>query len=174
MSNIIVKDIEYNDSHSLENVFTYIAQDSNLDNDNLNYLKVFSNVNMLTLRTAIRSFRFVKELYKKSSGNQLHHIIINLYKDGHKKLNHEDQQKWDIYYVIPTIAKYFNEHGFQFFGAIHNNTDIHHIHVVLNSIKYTDGNRMSNERSLYYGLLSALRNNCKQWNWEGVIYDKGY
>lgn len=176
MSNLIVNDKKYNHPDSLEYMFDYIIQGFNLEDTGISFLNIHGcNVNLLSPLTAINSFRFIKRLYRKNDGNQLHHFELSLKTDKCEILDSETYRIWIMYYILPTIENYLNYHGFQFICAIHRNTETYHIHVILNSIKFTDGNRMSNERSFYNGLLYKLRNYCPQWQWnQEVIYVKRY
>lgn len=177
MSNMVVKNKQYLNCIDLKNVVYYILR-VNDDNE----LKAFylpkllwggSGINSLSPITAIHTFQRVKRIYKKEDGNQLHHMIITIFKKYNNpdliRMQINDNKIWGRL-IGDDISKLIFNIGYQNIFALHEDTNVLHIHFVINSINWMDGSRIKSTKYFYNSILDFLKSEYYLLNWEGIIY----
>lgn len=177
MSNIIVKNKKYLNDDSLENVIYYMLRINEKESNNSCIATTSAwggmGVNNLSPSSAIHSFQVVKKIYNKRDGNQLHHMILTIYKRYSnlelKQLQMNNNKIW-ARLISDDVSKLIFDMGFQNIYALHNDTNVLHIHFAINSINWIYGNRMQSTRYFYNKILSFLRLEYYMLNWEGVLY----
>lgn len=93
----------------------------------------------ITSNHVIEEMLTVKKLYHKSGGRQWIHVAISLTPD-------EKHRPDDLYMAVgEKIANLF--YGFQCFYAVHHDTKLRHLHIVLNSVSMLDGTKYSQSKS---------------------------
>lgn len=169
MSNVILRDLKYENVDALENIFSYglgiEKEDLNKRIPNVSWTAFGALSN--TPQSAIDSFNMVKRLYEKTDGNLLHHVIVNI--KPKRKLHDYFGVAQHIGYKLGT--KLFKE-GFQNALFIHEKNGYSHIHFIINSINYLNGKRIMSTGWLGMTINNFLYTNFMQLDWEySVIYN---
>lgn len=172
MSNVIIMDKNYLNEDALENVISYALR---VDNDELNNtsFSVYwdgSGVLVSSPNSSIESFKVVKRLYNRNGGNLLHHIIITI---DEKSLS--SNEAFSIARnICNNIGFEILSNGFQNITFIHHTVHSTHIHLIINSINYHNGNRISSTGWLGNTIMLYLRKEFYDLTWEyNPIYKKG-
>lgn len=169
MSNVIVRNLKYENVDALENIFAYGLEIEKEDlNKNIPHKLWFAYGALAnTPQSAIESFNMVKRLYDKTDGNLLHHVIVNI--KPKRILNNcvEVSQ-----HVGVELGNKLLKEGYQNVFFIHQKNGYAHIHFVINSINYLNGKRVISTRWLGLTVLNFLYSNFRQLDWEyNVIYN---
>ena len=119
---------EYENKDAVEKVIAYICRLERLD------LVSGAMVYPITVQDITEQFITVKRFYRRESGKQVFHIIFTfdeyLFTENEcMKLGHK-------------IAKFWSDER-QVVFAVHNDTKNLHIHMVINTVAYTNGNYKS-------------------------------
>lgn len=83
----------------------------------------------------VRDMMAVKKMYHKTHGKQGEHFVLSLTPDN---ANNSDALYMEI---ADEIVKRFNE--YQCVYALHKDTGTRHLHIVMNSVAYTNGKKFS-------------------------------
>ncbi len=89
-------------------------------------------------------------LYGKDTGVRLRHFIVSFSDFDDVRLSKLGALAYDLASVIAN--------RYQVVYAVHENTDMLHIHFVFNSVSHIDGERFGGTRKEFYYLMTALRN----------------
>lgn len=169
MSNIIIRNLRYENEDALENMFAYGA---GIEIDELssglvsNYWQPYG-VLYNDLQSAINSFKVVKRIYEKIDGNLLHHVIVNIKPRGKLHEPHATAIK-----VGNEIGCSLYNEGFQNVFFIHHRNGYVHLHIVINSINYKTGNRIVSTQWLANIIRNTTFQKFKYLDWEtNVIYN---
>ncbi len=118
-----------NSSDDMEKVIEYITE-SYKTNDS-KYIGTYG----CSAKRVIRDFKAVKKINHKTNGKQYEHFVISLTPDN-KRITDEKYME-----IAERIAGHFQR--FQSVFALHKDSDIRHIHFVMNSVSYKDGKKFS-------------------------------
>ena len=108
------------------------------------------------------SMELVSERFGKSEGVQLRHYIISF--EPHELRKPEIANK-----IGQEIAVYIGRE-FQCVYAVHENKPHLHIHLVVNSVSYTDGHRWRGNKAEFYRLINSCRIILQQYNIYQLYY----
>lgn len=135
--------------------------------------------NPLNMDYIISSMMRVKRIYHKEEGNQVHHLVLGF------QVNKKMAENRKLFYaedVLYTLGNYLNDKGFQSVGYIHKKenryvfgytTDVFenvHIHLIINSVNGYTGLKLTNVQTFLKDILSELRREYPNLNWDRVIY----
>ena len=170
MSNIIVFNKSFSDDNALENVINYVI--SGTENGEIDYMDnnefVCHGVNPLSVQTIINSFNLDKRFYNKTSGKQVHHFILSIYKKNYSGI--QNNKEWASL-LMNELSYYLREEGFKNIACVHvAYGDNVHIHFAVNSVNSFTGKKLINEKIFYGDILTYLRRNFKILNWESTIF----
>lgn len=176
MSNLIVITEQYQNQDVFENMLNYQlgnnGSQNNVNTKNKCYLSGGSGVLLGDSVAIINSFRLIKSIYDKRCGNMLHHFILTVYNG--ERLSKNDAKIWSRL-IVQDVSTYLIDIGFQNIFFIHQDTEIIHIHFIINSINYHNGYRLTNHRDFYVGILKKLIENFPDLNWgKKIIFKKSY
>lgn len=108
------------------------------------------------------SFKTVKATYDKMDGQQVVHIIVGF---GRKDI----MSPILAYIFAEKLANYIGQR-FQVIYAVHQGSDYSsnylHIHFVVNTVSYVDGNRLYDRRGYYYELCAIAKTIMPDVKWE--------
>lgn len=174
MSNITVINEPYENEDALENLLAYILR---VDKNTLNYhtseVEHYGlGVNCLNPMSMIESFRMIKRFAYKMDGKQLHHFVLTIYmKNNHYSLRQRDlEYSWLRLLSAEVSQLLYEKKGYQNIFALHNDTNVVHVHFMINSINYKTGKREKNLQGLYRSILYLLQNKYNRFKWEGIRY----
>lgn len=112
------------------------------------------------------SFKSVKAAYYKTDGEQISHIVVGFTK-------YDFMNPILAYIFADQLADYIGQR-FQVIYAVHQGSDFTpyylHIHFVINTVSYVDGNRLYDRRGYYYELGSVAKKISPDIKWE--VYKK--
>lgn len=171
MSNLIVMNNPYKDSFALDMVMNYCA------GTELPYLKCEKwggmGVDTSNIEAAIASMKEFKESCNKTGGKQLFHFVITLGKKPNSTnakylKNKRTYESRVCDSVAPQISNFIYQQGFQNCFFKHVNTDVIHIHFVINSVNLVTRMKIQNVNTLAnyilnyarYSLYLGLQNIC--------------
>lgn len=127
-------------------------------------------VMVTTISDIITQFNTIKSYYRKEDGRQLIHCIISFSDYETNFLTKEQLIKSGQNFSTDVSQKY------QIIYGIHNNTELSHIHFIINSVSYVDGKRYKGNNEdigwLYdiaYVSLGMIGKPITKLN---IIYDK--
>ena len=133
MSVVKMINIKNQTHRKIRDVVSYISADSKTNGGKSVGSRGFLTKHIVTEMIA------VKKLHHKTGGRQFIHIAISLTPD---ELHRPD----DLYLsVAAECVKLFPE--FQSFYAVHHDTEIRHLHIVLNTVSPTSGRKFSQSKS---------------------------
>ena len=127
MAAITVKIIEgaYENCNAVENTIQYACRIGD------EQLVGGLGVALTTTDDIANQFYVVKKAYNKTSGKQVVHIMFSVAKTTYLKEEHVKRLGY-------LLADYFGKERQVLFG-VHNDTDYLHIHMIVNTIAYTNG-----------------------------------
>lgn len=125
----------------------------------------------ISLQTAIDGFKQIKKFYKKEDGKQLHHFVISISRRMCIRNREEYKTKKNTEYIsTKLIANELSElvfnYGYQNCWFIHVDTDYYHIHLIINSVNYFIGYKLSDAFHFKSNLESYLKLNYGYLHWE--------
>lgn len=138
-----IKNDSYVGENALENVVNYVLQA-----DRYGGLAVDPE-------HAVFQMRLVKQLWSKTDGRQVRHIILSFSK--HEVLDYYDAMRYGY-----QICQYFGGH-FQIVFGLHTNTEHVHLHFALNTVSFVDGSKFSAGPSDYWTLRNYVQSLMPQW-----------
>ena len=143
-----IKNDSYDGENALENVVNYVLQ-----SDRYGGLAVDPE-------HAVFQMRLVKQLWSKTDGRQVRHMILSFSKD-------EVLANYEAMEYGYQICQYFGDR-FQIVFALHTDTDHVHLHFVLNTVSFVDGIKFSAGLSDYWRLRNYIQSIMPQWHVELV------
>ncbi len=134
--------------------------------------------NPLNTDYTLQSMERVKRSFRKETGNQAHHLVLCIQTEKKMGTNIKLSYAEDVLY---TIGNYLNNSGFQCVGYIHRKENYTigyvpdvfenvHIHLIINSVNAFTGLKLTNIQSFLKRILSLLRSEYPNLNWNRVIY----
>lgn len=171
MSNVIYKNKRYINYDALENIVAYALRTHKNELNNPKQRVPWGGNGVITQspQTAINSFKAVKNINSKADGNLLHHVIIT-FKTSRKDVPILIR---DAYYLGGKVGFEVFKNGFQNIYFIHRESNSIHIHMVINSINYCDGNRLINNKWMCDKIINKLYELCPHLEWDkNIIYKK--
>lgn len=164
MSLVKVTESSYNDAYALADVFNYCGKMGKcIYWDGL-------GVCLHNIRTAMDSMRIIKRSYGKDSGKQLHHVIISIYRDMYVKNEQELKNKKSTERICRSligmeICEYIYNLGFQNVYFLHDDAQYVHLHILVNSVSYMNGIKLTNLYSFRNNIEQCLKNNYPFLQW---------
>lgn len=107
------------------------------------------------------AFKTVKSAYGKTDGNQILHVIIGF----HKK---ENTNLPLTHIFAEQLAAYIGQR-FQVVYGIHMSRGYLHIHFVINTVSYIDGNRLYDKNTYYYDICNAAKTFSPDLRWNVYV-----
>ncbi len=104
---------------------------------------------------AVNEFLYVKHYYGKLNGRYARHLIISF--DKQEQLTNDE-----IYELGFEFAKYYSDSR-QIVFAVHTNTDHQHIHMVVNTVSFTDGRKLHESYENYFALKSYIERKLQEY-----------
>lgn len=161
MSNLIVMNNSYNDPFALDMVMNYCA------GTDCTYMKCEkwggTGVDVSSIEAAIASMKGLKESCNKTGGKQLCHFVITVGKKTNstnekylKSKRTYESNKCDE--IAPRVSHFIYQQGFQNCFFKHVDSDVMHIHFVINSVNYLTEKKISNINTLANYILNFTRN----------------
>lgn len=140
---------------TLEGIISYIA-DQKAHDDKIAYYSGFG----VQPFYAVRDMLIVKELYSKTDGSQYKHIILLM----------EGKTDENIFIMAAKeIADtLYNYTRCQIVFAIHSNTDKIHLHVVINSVRYTDGTKLNINNKTFFTIIKICNHILQKFGLEEI------
>ncbi len=127
---------------TLDDVFEYVNAPSKTREG------ILRGTNGILTQMPVIEMQAVKQIFNKLGGRQWIHMVLSMTPD-------QIGRRSEAYMpVADRIARLFP--GFQSFYAVHEDSPIRHIHLVLNSVSSLDGTKFSQSRSD----LSRLKQRC--------------
>lgn len=123
---VTIPEGKYINDDAVENTIQYICRHDNSD------MIGGCGVYPLTTEQMIEQFYTVKNFYRKPFGKQVFHIIFSF----ERSLDFSNQQIMEMGYQI---ASYWGRNR-QVVFAIHEDTEHKHLHMVINTVAFTNGN----------------------------------
>lgn len=176
MSNIIVIKNSYKDENSLKDVMDYCAG-NNFDSPKCSFMYGVCSSDG-SVDTAVENMMEVKEQYRKTGGKQLWHLVVTINTKTNstnenyllRKKRMEDKECDSL---VSGISDYINSIGYQNCVFRHIDTNVAHMHIVVNSVSYMNGKKLTDVKSFVYGIKNyALHHHYI--NLGNVIYREGY
>lgn len=140
MPNIILIKNEYNNTTALRNVLAYVLRKS-----------IIYGGYGLDVNYAFEQMCLVKEVYHKTDGCQLLHVIIAFKAHELQFINFDGMT--ELCYMIGDLLK-----RHQMVYAVHCHNTSAHLHLAINTINFVDGRRLSDANSALYKIKALLRN----------------
>lgn len=141
-------------SRGLEDLYEYITAPSKTDSGRLTGTKdILTHMPLTEMVT-------VKKLFFKTGGRQQIHLVVSLTPD--------DQNRSDNVYMelAPKIAGIFE--GFQSYFAVHKDTEIRHLHIVLNSVSYVDGRKFTQSKTDLHRLKQKCNDLLENYGFDPI------
>ena len=153
---------EYKDIYALPNVLGYCGNKSILW-DGLGVCTY--NVN-----TVIDSMKVIKKIYNKEDGKMLYHFMVSICRDYDDEYfyekNHKGSfEKGNCDMIATSLCEMIYNMGFQNAFFIHGDSTCYHIHFVINSVSYVNGNRLTNLYGFTNSIEYYLKCNYRELNW---------
>lgn len=169
MSFIKIVPKDYLGYEALPNVIRYC-----LRNDNEYIERYGAGIVDNCAENIINGFNFVKKYYGKMDGKQLHHFVISIYRYKYITNNKDWKAKKENESIAcKLLAKevpiFIRDNGFQCCSFIHEDTDYLHIHLIVNSVSWKDGHKLTNVKSFANIILRYVASNYAFLNWERGI-----
>lgn len=158
---------DYIDNSAVTDVIRYCAKDG----AEIKGRGVFLD----SIDTIVQGFIDIKRLFHKTEGKQLHHLVISIYKfeiiKDKKKINiTKESQRICSELISNEVIDLIYKLGYQCCSFIHNDTNTLHIHIVINSVSYIDGRKLSNMKELMKIVLNYLKIDYFFLDWEDCLY----
>ncbi len=102
----------------------------------------------------------VKKLFFKTGGREQIHLVVSLTPDDR---NRSDNVYLDLASKVAGIFE-----GFQSYYAVHKDTAIRHLHIVLNSVSYIDGHKFSQSKSDLHRLKQKCNDLLGQFGFDPI------
>lgn len=120
--------------------------------------------------TAIDSFNAVKSIYDKFDGKQAHHLVISIYRRQYIRDPYDFNRKRMLdnmccNYIAIEVAQLIFNKGYQVCYFKHTDTDYLHLHLIINSVNYLYGNKLTNLLSFRYMIDSYLKEHYPHLQW---------
>ena len=146
---------KYFDNHSRYDVLHYILrQDKTPD-------KLYGS-NLCDITTAAAQMDNTAARFNKANGVKLRHFIISF--DPHE-LNHPLL----VYEIAKQISLFFYSE-YQTVFAVHQDKAHLHIHIVINSVSFTDGHRYYGKRAEFNALKAHIKKILHGYGMHTLIY----
>lgn len=173
MSNIVVMNKAYSDEKALERVINYCAGFTVNHKKCIGYMGygVFWNIP----RYIIKDFNHVKQVWGKTEGRQLCHIVetIDVPHNKNNLDNHGMSRNEQIKYAAKTafeLGELIWDAGYQNCFFVHNDTDRVHVHYVINTVNMFTGRKIHNLGDIGYMMHNHLARYYKELVWKGVYF----
>lgn len=141
-------------SRRSEDLYEYITAPSKTDSGRLTGTKdILTHMPLTEMKT-------VKKLYHKTGGRQQIHLVVSLTPDDR---NRSDNVYLDLASKVAGIFE-----GFQSYYAVHKDTAIRHLHIVLNSVSYIDGHKFSQSKSDLHRLKQKCNDLLEQFGFNPI------
>jgi len=112
----------------------------------------------------VDGFRFTKEMFDKTDGKQVAHIVIGTKNEG---LIEED-----LIDIAEAAQSYFYDNGYQSCYALHRGScedpDYLHIHMAVNTVNFQDGKRLYESYSVTNGPKKFLQEQFNAYEWSSI------
>lgn len=175
MSNIIVMNKPYEDLNAVATVMNYCAGNTS----EWKKCHCWGGMGVFTysIETAAADMLYVKQYYEKSGGRQLCHFVLNLYTNtqsinpGYLRRQYTEMLN-KATYLAPKTSEFIYGQGFQNCFFIHTDSDIVHIHFIINSVSYLSGNKIRNVGSLAFAMKEFLLDTCFFNCKDGIYFRK--
>ena len=138
-----VKNHSYNGEEALENVVNYALRSG------------YCGGLAVDPEHAVFQMQLVKQLWSKTDGRQVRHIILSFSK--HEVLDYCDAMKYGY-----QVCQYFGGQ-FQIVFGLHTDTTHVHLHFALNTVSFIDGSKFSAGPSDYWALRSYIQSLMPHW-----------
>lgn len=173
MSNIVVMNKAYSDEKALESVITYCAGLTVKHEKCIGY-KVYGAINF-SVEHIVMDFNHVKEVWGKTEGRQLCHIVetIDVPHNKNNFGNYGMSRDKQIKYAEKTsleLGKLIWNAGYQNCFFVHNDTDHVHVHYVINTVNMFTGRKIHNLGDIGYMMHNYVAKNYKELVWKGVYF----
>lgn len=133
---------KYNDANALKCVIAYILQPSKTPRHIIGGKHV-------DLQNAVESMQAVAQHFGKDYGTRLRHFVLSF------RLNEVYSNHTPIA-VAEQICTYIGK-KYQIIYALHEDTEVPHIHFVFNAVSYIDGCKYHGNKRDHYGLISCVK-----------------
>ena len=145
---------KYHDDAALTNVIKYCC---NPEKTKSGFVGGYA-VNPLN---AISEMETVAELYNKSNGIRLRHMVLSF---SHREL----QNSCGAYLLACQAAMYYGK-DYQIIFCIHEDTKVIHVHFVMNTVSYRSGVKYQGVKKDYYDFQNHLRAILNEYDIELMV-----
>ena len=132
---------KYSDPNALHDVISYICMDSKTPSNMIGGFKV-------NLQDIANSMNSVAIQYKKDHGVRLRHFVLSFFRN--------EVTTPDLANTVATQICAYIGRFYQIAYAVHEDTQVLHIHFVFNSVSYINGYKYHGDKEEYYDLLNNI------------------
>ncbi len=154
---------KYKDDNTYENIVRYC-----LRKDKVLYPFCCGTFNM-DLETAAEEMKELAIKYKKMKGTRIRHMILVF---NPEKESHIDNLSASL--IAQEICLYYADMGYQLLFAVHEDKPYLHAHIIMNTVRITDGKKYKGDKLDYYNLIKYVKTILKDYDLKlsEVIYSK--
>lgn len=135
----------YKEPESIRTELQYIMNPLKTWNGYIGAIAVFPGS---SIDEMVMQFNVVKGVFCKEGGIQLIHFVLSFAYD-------EGVSDYQVYLIGYWAAVFFGER-FQTVYAVHQSTEYTHIHFVMNSVSWTDGQKFTGKKEEYRALQEHI------------------
>lgn len=157
MAHIIMINKPYIDKSSVKNLIKYATTDKKTGK----YVRFMGAIgtNSHEPEEMIKQFMKVKKYYEKTDGRQVRHFVVSFDPSQLEgQASPEMIAKWAY-----QIAWFYGSR-YQVIYGVHEDTDIYHVHFVINTVSYVDGKMYTSGlgeiSKLYHYIDSLIQADC--------------
>jgi len=147
--------------YTMEGILRYITDQNGHDEKVIS----FSGFG-LNLYYPVRDMLITKYLYSKTGGSDYKHFVL--------LMEHNPEMTVFLNAAERIAGAMYQLTGCQLVYAIHTNTDKIHMHMILNSVRYTDGSKLDINNQLYFTMITVCNKILLQYGLEMVRTGEKY
>ncbi len=106
----------------------------------------------MNLKTAAEEMKELAEYYGKLKGTRIRHMVL-----AFDPLTEKHIRAKEVNEIAKEACKYYRDLDYQIFYAVHEDQDYIHAHIVLNTVRISDGKKYKGDRKDYHNFLKHLR-----------------
>ncbi len=177
MSNVIVMSKPYKDYAAIDTVIRYCIANRTYKGDKVKCDGfVSAGVSTINLEEMIYDMYYMKSYLHNTEGKQLSHFIINLatYKMFQKSYENELDKLYNASVKIANDVKHLiSDLGYQVCIFRHIDTNVPHLHVVINSVNLNTGTKIRSDKDMAIKIMELMYAKYKCLNWGKIRYNPG-
>ena len=136
---------KYKDNEVYERIVEYCLNPCK--RKHVRYAKAYN----MNLRTAAEEMKELTEYYGMMKGTRIRHMVL-----AFDPLTEKYIRAKDVNEIAKEACKYYRYLGYQILYAVHEDLDFIHAHIVLNTVRMTDGKKYKGDRKDYHSFQNYL------------------